>query len=161
QVGNHAKGDLTMFATIARFCVNRRRWVLAAWMLLLVIGLAATLPLFKHLKNANGAPGAESSQGAAIVDKATDMGPTAVVLVTAPPVTAPGTRAAVQALTARLERVPNVTGAVNAYASPDPKLRARDGHASLIVVSLAKGADMMTQSMTVGTMRADAVGAVP
>jgi putative drug exporter of the RND superfamily len=67
----------------------------------------------------------------------------------------------VQALTAKLERVPNVTGAVNAYTSPDPQLRARDGHASLIVVSLTKSADMMTQNMTVGTMRADAVGSVP
>jgi RND superfamily putative drug exporter len=161
QVGNHAKGELTMFATVARFCVTRRRWVLAAWMLLLVIGLAATLPLFKHLKNANGAPGSESSRGAAIVDQATGMGPTAVVLIKGPPVNAPGTRAAVQALTARLERVPKVTGAVNAYTSPDPQLRARDGHASLIVVSLTKGADMMTQSMTVDTMRADAVGSVP
>jgi len=161
QVGNDTKGDLTMFATIARFCVNRRRWVLAAWMLLLVIGLAVTLPLFKHLKNANGAPGSESSRGAAIVDKAMGMGPTALVLVKGPPVNAPGTRAAVQALTAKLERVPNVTGAVNAYTSPNPQLRARDGHASLIVVSLTKGADMMTQNMAVGTMRADAVGSVP
>ncbi len=161
QVGNHTKGELTMFATVARFCVNRRRWVLAAWMLLLVIGLAAALPLFKHLKAANGAPGSESSRGAAIVDRATGMGPTAVVLVKGPPVNAPGTRAAVQVLTAKLERVPNVTGAVNAYTSPDPQLRARDGHASLIVVSLTKGADMMTQNMTVGTMRADAVGSVP
>ena len=93
-----------MFATIARFCVTRRRWVLAAWVLLLV-----------------------------------------VVLVKGPPVNAPGTRAAVLALTAKLERVPNVTGAVNAYTSPDPRLRARDGHASLIVVSLAKSAGMMSQ----------------
>ena len=46
QVGNHTKGDLTMFATVARFCVTRRRWVLAAWMLLFVIGLAAVIPLF-------------------------------------------------------------------------------------------------------------------
>src|SRR5215469_3050146 len=161
QVGNNAKGDLTMFATIARFCVTRRRWVLAAWALLFVIGLAAALPLFKHLKNANGATGSESARGAAIVDKAMGMGPTALVLVKGPPVNAPGTRAAVQALTTKLERVPNVTGAVNAYTSPDPQLRARDGHASLIVVSLAKGADMMTQNMTVGAMRADAAGAVP
>src|SRR5215467_4946077 len=160
QVGNNAKGDLTMFATIARFCVNHRRWVLAAWMLLLVIGLAVALPLFKHLKAANGAPGSESSRGAAIVDKAAGMGPTAVVLVKGPPVNAPGTRAAVQALTAKLERVPNVTGAVNAYTSPDPQLRARDGHASLIVVSLNKGAGMMGQNMSVDSMRTLAAGAV-
>src|SRR5215467_8961883 len=152
QVGSYAKGDLTMFATVARFCVTRRRWVLAAWMLLLVIGLAAVIPLFGKLKNSASATGSESARGAAIVDKATSMGPTAVVLVKGPPVVSPGTRAAVQTLTAKLDRVPNVTGAVNAYTSPDPQLRSRDGHASLIVVSLAKNAGMMTQNMTVGTM---------
>jgi RND superfamily putative drug exporter len=130
-------------------------------MLLLIIGLAAVIPLFGKLKDAKGATGSESARGAAIVDKATSMGPAAVVLVKGPPVTAPGTRAAVQALTAKLERVPNVAGAVNAYISPDPQLRARDGHASLIVVSLAKGAGMMTQSMAVDAIRADAAGAVP
>ena len=50
QVGNYTKGELTMFATVARFCVTRRRWVLAAWMLLLVIGLAAVVPLWGALK---------------------------------------------------------------------------------------------------------------
>jgi putative drug exporter of the RND superfamily len=161
QVGNHAKGDPTMFATVARFCVTRRRWVLAAWVLLLVIGLAAVTPLFGKLKNSASATGSESARGAAIVDKATSMGPTAVVLVKGPPVAAPGTRAAVQALTAKLDRVPNVTGAVNAYTSPDPQLRSRDGHASLIVVSLAKGAGMMNQNMAVGAMRGDVAGSVP
>jgi putative drug exporter of the RND superfamily len=161
QVGNHTKGELKMFATVARFCVARRRWVLAAWVLLLVIGLAAVTPLFGKLKNSQSATGSESARGAAIVDKAASMGPTAVVLVKGPPVDAPGTRAAIQALTAKLDRVPNVTGAVNAYTSPDPQLRSRDGHASLIVVSLAKNVGMMTQNMAVGTMRADAAGAVP
>src|SRR5215472_3095974 len=131
-----------MFATVARFSATHRRWVIAAWMLLLVIGLAAVIPLFGRLKYANGSGSSESARGAAIVDEATSVGPTAVVLVKGPPVNAPGTRAAVQALTAKLKRVPNVTGAVNAYTSPDPQLRARDGHASLIVVSLSKGADV-------------------
>src|SRR5215472_3953700 len=161
QVGNHTEGDLTMFATVARFSVTHRRWVIAAWMLLLVIGLAVVIPLFGRLKYSNGSGSSESARGAAIVDEATSAGPTAVVLVKGPPVNAPGTRAAVQALTAKLERVPNVTGAVNAYTSPDPQLRARDGHASLIVASLDKNAGMMTQSMTVGTMRADAAASVP
>jgi hypothetical protein len=55
------------------------------------------------------------------------MGPMAVVLVKGPALDSPGTRAAVQALTARLERVPQVTGAVNAYTSTDSALRATDG----------------------------------
>jgi RND superfamily putative drug exporter len=161
QVGNHAKGDLTMFATVARFCVAHRRWVLAAWMLLFVTGIAAGALTFNRLTDSKGSGSSESAQGAAIVDKAARMGPMALVLVKGPPVDAPGTRAAVQALTARLERVPNVTGALNTYTSPSPQLRARDGHASLIVVSLSKNAPMKARNMAVNTMRADAQDAVP
>jgi hypothetical protein len=105
QVGNHTKGELTMFATVARFSATHRRWVIAAWMLLFIIGLAAVIPLFGRLKYANGGGTSESARGAAIVDKATSMGPTAVVLVKGPAVNAPATRAAVQALTAKLARV--------------------------------------------------------
>jgi RND superfamily putative drug exporter len=54
-----------------------------------------------------------------------------------------------------------VTGAVNAYTSPDPRLRARDGHASLIVVSVRKNASMMAQHMAVDAMRSAARGTVP
>jgi RND superfamily putative drug exporter len=156
-----AKGDLTMFATIARFCVARRRWVLAAWVLLLVIGLAAGAMTFMRLKDSNSSGSSESARGAAIVAQATRMGPSVVVLVQGPPVNAASTRAAVQALTAKLDRVPGVTGAVNTYTSPNPQLRSRDGHASLIVVSLRKGIGMTPESTAVTAMRADAVGAVP
>src|SRR5215472_11482925 len=150
-----------MFATVARFFVTHRRWVLAAWVLLLVIGLAAGAMTMKRLKDSNTNGSTESARGAAILNHATGMGPTAVVLVQGPAVNAPSTRAPVQALTAKLDRLPNVTGAVNAYTSPDPHLRARDGHASLIVVSLAKNAGMMSQSMTVDAMRTAAIGSVP
>jgi putative drug exporter of the RND superfamily len=150
-----------MFATVARCCVTRRRWVLAAWALLLMIGIAAAGPLFMRLKDANGSGSSESARGAAILNKASRLGPSAVVLVKGPLVAETGTRTAVQALTARLAHVPQVTGVVNAYTSPDPQLRSRDGHASLIVVSLRKDAGMMGEKMAVAAMRADARGAVP
>jgi len=70
-----------MFATVARFCVAHRRWVLAAWMLLLVIGLAAGAMTMNRLKDSNGSGSTESARGAAILDKASTVGPTAVVLV--------------------------------------------------------------------------------
>jgi hypothetical protein len=38
-----------MLATIARFCVRRRRWVLAAWMLLFVAGIAIGSMVFGRL----------------------------------------------------------------------------------------------------------------
>jgi putative drug exporter of the RND superfamily len=150
-----------MLTTVARFCVRRRRGVLAAWMLLFVTGLAAFTMLFMRMTEASAGPSTESVQGSALLTKASTMGPMAVVLVQGPAVDAPGTRAAVQELTARLEQVPDVTGAVNAYTSGDPALRASDGHASLIVVMVAKDTGMMGQNMAVDDMRAVARGAVP
>jgi RND superfamily putative drug exporter len=152
---------VSMFATVARFCVRRRRWVLVAWVLLFVTGIAIGSQVFSHLKDSNGSSGAESVQGFNILSKASSMGPSAVVLVKGPPVAAASTRAAVQALTARLERVPLVSGAVNAYTSPAPQLRAAGGHASLIVVSVRKGAGMEAEMMAVNAMRSASLGAVP
>ena len=150
-----------MLATIARFCVRRRRWVLAAWMLLFVAGITIGSMVFSRLHDPNGSSGAESVQGSAIVQQARGMGPSAVVLVQGPPVAAASTRAPVQALTTRLQRLPEVTGAVNAYTSNDPMLRAAGGHASLIVVWVRKDAPMMAQKMAVNAIRSAAHNAVP
>ena len=47
-----------MSATIARFCARHRRWVLAAWTLLIMVGFAAAWPLFGRLTSAAGRFGA-------------------------------------------------------------------------------------------------------
>ena len=75
-----------MFTAIARVCVAHRRWVLAGWVLLLVIGLAAGAMTMNRLKDSNTNGSTESARGAAIVNRATGMG-----LVTARPGNAPGT----------------------------------------------------------------------
>ena len=151
-----------MLATIARFCVRRRRWVLAAWMLLFIAGIAIGTMVFGRLHDSNGGAGTESAQGDTILQHASSMGPTAVVLVKGPPVAAPGTRAAVLALTARLDRLPNVTGAINAYTSPAGRaLRSSDGHASVIVVSVGKNTPDKAQMNVVTALRAAARDAVP
>jgi len=54
-----------------------------------------------------------------------------------------------------------VTGAVNAYTSNDPMLRAADGHTSVIVVWVRKNAPMMARTMAVDAMRSAAHNAVP
>ena len=74
-----------MLAGIARFCVRRRRWVLAAWMLLFVAGIAIGTVVFGRLHDSNGGAGTESVQGYIIKQQASSMGPTAVVLVKGPP----------------------------------------------------------------------------
>ncbi|HET9079895.1 MAG TPA: MMPL family transporter [Trebonia sp.] len=150
-----------MLATIARFCVRRRRWVLAAWMLLFAAGIAAGSMVFSQLKDSNGGAGTESVQGYNLLHTASSTGPSAVVLVSGPPVASASTRASVLALTARLARLPDVTGAVSAYTNNDPMLRAPDGRASLIVVSVRKNVPMHAQMMAVDAMRAAARHAVP
>ena len=149
-----------MSATIARFCARHRRWVLAAWTLLIMVGFAAAWPLFGRLNSAPGGS-SESARGAAILARASSTGPGAVILVQGAPADAAATRAGVRALTAKVDRLAHVTGAVNAYISPDPMLRARDGRASLIIVSIRKNTSTTDQATAVDTMRADARGAVP
>jgi putative drug exporter of the RND superfamily len=151
-----------MLATIARFCVRRRRWVLAAWMGLFIAGVTIGMMVFGRLHDSNGGAGTESIQGSNLMQQASSTGSTAVVLVKGPPVAAPGTRAAVLALTARLEKVPDVTGTVNAYTGPAGRaLRSPDGRASVIVVSVRKNASHMSQMMVVTALRTAARGAVP
>jgi putative drug exporter of the RND superfamily len=151
-----------MLAAIARFCVRRRRWVLAAWMGLFIAGITIGMMVFGRLHDSNGGAGTESVQGSNIVQQASSMGPTAVVVVKGPLVTAPSTRAAVEALTARLEKVPDVTGAINTYTGlAGPALWSADGHASVIVVSVRKNIPMMAQMTVVTAVRSAAHGAVP
>ena len=151
-----------MLSTIARFCVRHRRWVLAAWMLLFVAGITIGMMVFGRLHDSNGGAGTESVQGYNITQQASSMGPTAVVLIKGPPVAAPSTRAEVLALTARLEKVPDVTGAINVYTSrADQSLVSPDGHASAIVVSVRKNTPMMEQMNVVTALRAAARGTVP
>jgi RND superfamily putative drug exporter len=117
--------------------------------------------VFGRLQDTNGA-GTESAQGHTIMQQASSMGPTAVVLVKGPPVSAPATREEVLALTARLEKVPLVTGAVNAYTSPaDRALRSADGHASVIVVSVGKNTPEKAQMNVVTALRSATRNAVP
>jgi RND superfamily putative drug exporter len=130
-------------------------------MLILVVGLAAGAQLFTRLKDSNGGSGTESARGAAVLTHAERMGPMATVLVSGAPVDAPSTRAAVQHLAGRLERVPDVTRVVDAYSGHDPMLRSKDGRSSLLVVSLSKNADMMGQRMAVDAMRQAARNSVP
>ena len=52
-----------MFASIARFCVRHRRWVLAAWMVLFIAGMAVGMMVFGRLHDSHGGAGTESMQG--------------------------------------------------------------------------------------------------
>jgi RND superfamily putative drug exporter len=133
---------------------------LVAWLVVFVAGIAIGSQVFSRLEDSNPS-GSESAYGANLLKDADSMGMSATVLVDGPPVDAPRTRAAVEALTRKLAQLPDVAMAVNAYTGHHPALRSPDGHASLIVVSVRKKLAMMDQTMAADAIRDAAHDAVP
>jgi RND superfamily putative drug exporter len=117
--------------------------------------------VFGRLKDTNGGASTESVQGFNILDRASSTGPTMIVVVDHAAVDSPTTQAAVEQLTAKLGQLPNVVSTVNTYNSPDPRLRATDGSASLIVVTMRKSDDVMAEHTMVDRVRSAVRGQVP
>jgi RND superfamily putative drug exporter len=150
-----------MFAKVAHLSVRRRRWIITAWMLLFIVGIAAGAQLFMRLKDSSGGSGTESTRGAVALEHAQRSGPMAAVLVSGARVDSPSTRDDVEALTARLARIPDVASVTDTYSSRDPMLRSQDGRSSLVLVTLRKGVDMMGRQMAVDAMRQTVRDSVP
>src|SRR5690242_13445065 len=127
-----------MYARLGRVCFEHRRAVLLSWLAVLVVGFVIGGGVFGRLKDSNGGSGTESVKGFNILDDHTTTGPSAIAIVDGSPVSAPATRAAVERLTVRLRGLPHVESVVDAYTSPDPRLRAKDGRASLVIVRVHK-----------------------
>jgi putative drug exporter of the RND superfamily len=151
-----------MYARLGRVCFRHRRAVLLCWLAVFVVGIVVGGGVFARLKDSNGSSSIESVKGFNLLDDAKSSGPGAVAVVDGARVSDPATRAAVERLTAKLRALPHVQSAVNAYGSRDPRLRARDGNASLIVLSVAKNEDdPMAMHHDVDRMRDEVKGQVP
>src|SRR3954447_8628608 len=151
-----------MYARLGRACFEHRRAVLLSWLAVFVVGIVVGGGVFGRLKDSNGGSSTESVKGFNIVDDATGAGPTAIAVVDGARVADPRTRAAVERLSARLLRLRDVRSVVNAYGSPDPRLRAQDGNASLIVVTVRQNDDdPMALHMDVDRIRDAVKGQVP
>src|SRR3954451_1599532 len=136
--------------------------VLAAWLAVFVIGFGVGSGVFARLKDSNGSASIESVKGFDILDDASTTGPGVLAVVDGARVADPGTRAAVERLTAKLRGLPHVQTAVNAYGSADPRLRAKDGRASLIVLTVRKNDDdPMAMHRDVDRIRDAVKGQVP
>jgi RND superfamily putative drug exporter len=130
-----------MYARLGRACYHHRRAVLLSWLAVFVVGIVVGSSVFGRLKDSNGGSATESVKGFTILDDHTTMGPSAIAVVDGARVSDPATRAAVERLTAKLRALPHVESTSNAYTSTDPRLRARDGRASLVVVRVHKNDD--------------------
>jgi RND superfamily putative drug exporter len=140
---------------------RRRRLVLLAWAILFVVGIGVGGSVFSHLKDSNGASSAESVQGAQILDDASDKSLTLVAVVNGKPVDDAATRAAVVQASQSVSGLPHVVDVVNAYNASDPRLRATDGNASMIVITLGQTTDMAMVKDEVTQVRKTLHGAIP
>jgi putative drug exporter of the RND superfamily len=150
-----------MFATIGRFATRRRRLLLLGWLALFVVGIVVGSGVFMKLKESNGNNTSESARGHALVEAAETHGMPLIAVVDGPPVASPATRHAVQDAAHRVERLPGIAGVITTYDNPDPALRARDAHASLMVISTVKTDDMAAMHHTVDQVRRALYNAVP
>jgi putative drug exporter of the RND superfamily len=151
-----------MYARLGRFCFAHQRAVLLSWLVVLVVGIGVGGGVFGRLKESNGGAGTESVKGFNIVDDHTAMGPSAIAVVDGARVSEPATRAAVERLSEKLRGLRHVESVVDTYSSTDPRLRAEDGRASLIVVRVRKNSDdPMAMHEDVDRIRDAVKGQVP
>jgi len=152
---------IDMFHTLGGWVHRRRRLVLLAWAVLFAVGIVVGSAVFSNLKDSNGGSSSPSVQGFKILDDASNKGPSMVAVIDGKPVDDPATRAAVERASRSVSELPGVISVANAYNSTDPLLRAKDGTASLIVVTARKTDDPMTVHDDVEHVRGVLHDAVP
>ena len=152
-----------MLEKLGSWSYRRRRWLMAAWALVFVVGIALGGTVFSHLKDSIGSSRAESIKGLNLMDDANSHGPSLMALIDGKRVDDPATRAAVQAAKAKVEKVRDVVGVTTAYDVHDPRLRSSDGDASLMLINVKKldRTDVTGMTRQVDDIRAALDGAVP
>lgn len=142
-----------VFRRIGRFCYRRRRLVLALWALVAVAGIASAPLTVSRLTDSHGPAGSESARAWRVLDTAAPVGERLVGLIDGAAVDDPTLAAAVQAAAARVSAVPGVHAVTDYYATHDPRLRSRDGQASLMVVEIARNASHATTEKVLSQVR--------
>ena len=138
-----------MFQRLGRLSARHPRRTVAVWFLLVVVSVTVAPALFSSLTSDMGGGGAGSESSRAeerydelvatlpAPDPSTITGPTLIAVVDGIPVDDPVTEAAVRRAADALRARPGVHSVVDAYETPDPSLRATDGSASVVLVTLA------------------------
>jgi putative drug exporter of the RND superfamily len=150
--------DAPMLHRLGRAAVRHPRRTIAAWVLMVVVSFIAAPVLFSSLtSDMGGGDGSESGRADDRVDelvarlppqdRAERPGPTVVGIVDGFAVDDPATEAAVRDAVARIAQLPGVDAVVDAYGSDDPGLRAQDGRASAVVVTMDRSPDADPDAM--------------
>jgi putative drug exporter of the RND superfamily len=143
-----------MFGAIGRLCYRRRRLVLAAWAVLLVLGLTVGGQAFSRLKTSGGSSSVESVQAFNRLDDASTTGQRLLAVVDGRPVSDPATAAAVTAAARAIRAMPQVADVFDTYETPSPDLKASDGKASVVVVDLVHGLSDQEATTMAGRVQA-------
>src|SRR3954467_13199129 len=152
-----------MLAALGSWSYRRRRWVMAAWAVIFVVGIGVGGQVFGQLKDASGGSGSESVKGFNLMDAASPNGPSVIALIDGRRVADPATRTAVLVAKAKVERLPYITDVTTAYDVSDARLRATDGRSSLMLITVEKTGshDQMAMHKKVADIRATLDGSVP
>src|SRR4051812_10458811 len=152
-----------MLAALGSWSYRRRRWVMAAWAFIFVVGIGVGGQVFGQLKDGSGGSGSESVKGFNLMDDASPNGPSVIALIDGGRGADPATRAAVLAAKARVQRLPDITDVTTAYDVSDARLRATDGRSSLMLITVKKAGshDQMAMHEKVADIRAALDGSVP
>jgi RND superfamily putative drug exporter len=119
------------------------------WVLVVLASFVAAPVLFSSLtSDMGGGDSSESGRADDRVDELVDQlppqdratlsGPTVIGIVDGLAVDDPATETAVREAAARIAELPGVESVVDAYGSDDPGLRARDGRAPAVVVTMER-----------------------
>jgi len=125
-----------VFGAIGRFCARRRWPVLAAWVLLVAAGAAASGPVFAGLDASRASDRLESVQALDVIGDTATYGARILGLVDDVPIADPAVTARIRAAAADVARVPHVGRVVDPYAGARAGLVATDGRGGVVVVDL-------------------------
>ena len=127
-----------MFATIGRFCVRRRWFVLVGWLVLVGAGAVASGPVFAGLETARASGNLESIQAYDVLGDNATYGGRVLGLVDDVRIDDPAVRAAVLAATREVAAVPGVARVVDPYTGEQAGLVANDRRGGVVVVDLER-----------------------
>jgi RND superfamily putative drug exporter len=138
-----------MVKRLGHAAAGHHRSALLTWLVVLVAGIALGPALFGALEtDMGGGEGVESERAyqelAGLRRQAPPQpghGPQLYAVIDGAPVDDPSVRASVTAATAAIRAMPGVESVLDAYGTPDPRLRAEDGGASAVVVTFTPAFD--------------------
>lgn len=125
-----------LFARLGRFCTRRRWQVIAAWVVIFVLGLVLGSSVFGRLGDGGGSTALESVRGSLFLQDHGTTGETILGLMDGKAVDDPALAVAARAAMADVVAIPGVADVKSWYTTPVDQLRSSDGAATGIRVTL-------------------------